>query len=196
MQPTKLYSVIAGQLLIVGLLSACAPNPAVLQDRVYTAPPAPPAPPARVTRPVPPRVIPMPTPEVSIPASPAKKAPQSRYPSAVPGKKTTKPKSTPAPIEAPKVVETPKETENKPVVTTPKAYKSSSAVQGLVKRAESEAAEGKLAAATDTIERALRIESDNPDLWMKLSKLNEQQGNTQQAQSMAAKARYYQELLN
>ncbi len=195
MQPTKLYSVIAGQLLIVGLLSACAPNPAVLQDRVYTAPPAPPV---RATRPVEPRVIPMPTPtpEVSIPASPAKKAPQSRYPSAVPGKKTTKPKSTPAPIEAPKVVETPKETENKPVVTTPKAYKSSSAVQGLVKRAESEAAEGKLAAATDTIERALRIESDNPDLWMKLSKLNEQQGNTQQAQSMAAKARYYQELLN
>ncbi len=50
--------------------------------------------------------------------------------------------------------------------------------------------------AADTLERALRMEADNPDLWMKLAKINEQQGKHDQAMSMVNKAQAYREQLN
>jgi len=79
---------------------------------------------------------------------------------------------------------------------SPKKYDSSPAARALLKQANAEATAGKLADASATIERALRIEPENPDLWLKLSNLNKRQGNAQQAASMASKAQYYQELLN
>ncbi len=50
-----------------------------------------------------------------------------------------------------------------------------------MKQADAEVAKGNLDKAADTLERALRIEADNPDLWMKLSQINAQQGNHEQA---------------
>ena len=77
-----------------------------------------------------------------------------------------------------------------------KKYDSSPAARALIKQADTEIGMGKLATATATIERALRIEPENPDLWMKLSELHKRQGNNEQAASMADKAVYYQEQLN
>lgn len=77
-----------------------------------------------------------------------------------------------------------------------KKYDSSPAARALVKQADTEIGQGKLAAATATIERALRIEPENPDLWLKLSELHKRQGDDEQASSMATKAEYYQEQLN
>jgi predicted Zn-dependent protease len=96
----------------------------------------------------------------------------------------------------PEIAETPNPGAEVLVMKPSKQYKSSSAVQSLLKQADTETANGKLGEAVATIERALRIESDNPDLWLKLAKLNEQQGNHQQAVSMLGKAKYYQELLD
>jgi Flp pilus assembly protein TadD len=73
---------------------------------------------------------------------------------------------------------------------------SSSAVRSLRQQAQTETGQGNVADAVATIERALRIEPENPDLWLVLSDLYKQQGNVQQAASMAAKAQYYQELLH
>ena len=65
-----------------------------------------------------------------------------------------------------------------------------------MKTADTEAAAGNLDKAADTLERALRIESDNPDIWLKLAKINERQGNREQAANMLSKAKTYQEQLN
>jgi TolA-binding protein len=166
MMPTLRHSVIFS-VLLAGLLSACAPNPYILQDRVYgvgKAPAAMPSAPVVVKPPV---------------SKPPVKQPQ------------TTPQQDTAPEE--EVSATPPEAVE---VLTPKVYPSSPAVQALVKQADAEAAKGSLDKAADTIERALRIEADNPDLWMKLAKINEQQGNHEQAVSMVNKAQAYREQLN
>lgn len=193
---SKVYGLWAGLIVLAGLLSACAPNPSVFNDRVYgsTTPSATqPPPPATATVVVPrtssrPPTMIMPTvkpepvviPDASVTIS-NKKPPKP---------KVTLPKSaTPAPIEKP--------LQSVPAMpSAPRVYQSSPAVQALLRQAEAEVTAGSATKAAETIERALRIEPDNPALWLKLSKLNEQQGNRQQAASMAEKAKYYQELLN
>jgi len=42
--------------------------------------------------------------------------------------------------------------------------------------------------ATATVERALRIEPDNPLLWIELGRIRQSEGNAAQADSMARKA--------
>ncbi len=176
---------VALSVVLTGLLSACSPNPAVLQDRVYGSRAIPAPPPAKtVMTPAPARVPPK---VVSVPA---------------PSKKVIVTVPAPAPTPPPPVVQTPVE----PVVVTtppavakvvtPKVYQSSSAVQALVRQADTEVAKGNLDKAADTLERALRMEADNPDLWMKLAKINEQQGKHDQAMSMVNKAQAYREQLN
>lgn len=170
-------------LLLVSLLSACSPNPAVLQDRVYGS-----------------RAVPAPAPAAAKPKVIA--APKVvSTPAAQPSKVITHaPVQTPAPLPAPVVVVEPTVTappvEQQAEVITPKAYVSSSAVQALVRTADAEAAKGNLDKAADTLERALRMEGDNPDLWMKLAKINEQQGKHDQALGMVSKAQAYREQLN
>lgn len=78
----------------------------------------------------------------------------------------------------------------------PRQYQSSAPAQILIRQANDEAAQGSMGKAEATIERALRIEPDNPDLWLKLSDLKRLQGDTTQAEAMAAKAAYYQESLH
>lgn len=162
------------------LLSACTPNPNVLPERVQAGRPAAPATTYVQTRPAAP-VVPV-----------QKPAPVSR--------------TLPLPKEPAPVVEvlqhrqgdSPVQQQGEPEVLEVKSsarYDASPAVRALIKQADTEIDQGKLATATATVERALRIESDNPDLWLKLSELHKRQGNDQQAASMASKAEYYQSQL-
>ncbi|WMP16483.1 tetratricopeptide repeat protein [Thiothrix lacustris] len=177
--------------VLTGFLSACSPNPAVLQDRVYGS-----------------RAVPAPAPAKVAPAKPAAiarpKAPAPTVSTVVVTKPVKVPPPMPAPVPKPEaqvsVIAEPAPattvTPVAPVIAVPKVYQSSSAVQALVRQADTEVAKGSLDKAADTLERALRIEGDNPDLWMKLAKINEQQGKHDQAVSMVGKAQSYREQLN
>lgn len=180
--PYFLYSV---GLAVAMLLSACAPAPVLEQNPVahrYQMPARPVARPPLPKGNTPPlnsstfhAVTPNPVaPAVSVPVAPAP------------------PMMVVASENAAMVTGQQEQEMAKP----PKQYVSSPAAQALVKQASTEAARNDLAAAVATLERALRIEPENPDLWLKLGGLYQQQGNTQQAAAMAAKAQYYQEMLH
>lgn len=64
----------------------------------------------------------------------------------------------------------------------------SSATQALVNQARSQSAAGNHAAAASAVERALRIDPDNPLLWIELGKVRQAEGNYSQADAMARKA--------
>ena len=176
---------IALSFVLVSILSACSPNPTVLQDRVYGS--------RAVPAPAPAPVQKKPTAAAKVVVPPKVVAAPATQPSKV---ITHQPMQTPPPV--PVAVEEP--TVAPPVVeqvaVTPKAYASSPAVQALIRTADAEAARGSLDKAADTLERALRMEGDNPDLWMKLAKINEQQGKHDQALGMVSKAQAYREQLN
>lgn len=67
-------------------------------------------------------------------------------------------------------------------------YSSSPAVAILTKQANNQLTVGKAGRAAATLERALRIEPENPLLWLRLAEVNAQQGKKSQAASMARKA--------
>jgi Tfp pilus assembly protein PilF len=79
-----------------------------------------------------------------------------------------------------------------PAPATPPAAsstaKESVAVAGLMDRARTDAAAGRLAEAAATLERALRIEPRNPRLWQELARVRLQQGDFPQAESMAQRS--------
>ncbi|MEZ5535838.1 MAG: tetratricopeptide repeat protein [Thiolinea sp.] len=88
-----------------------------------------------------------------------------------------------------------KTTTSKPVVEEKKAppppapsYNGNPAVTILTKQANNQLIAGKTDRAASTLERALRIDPDNPMLWLRLAEVNEKQGNKAQASSMAKKA--------
>jgi Flp pilus assembly protein TadD len=64
----------------------------------------------------------------------------------------------------------------------------SSATRSLVNQAHKQTAEGEYEAAAASIERAMRIDPDNPSLWIELGKVREAEGNYAQAEAMARKA--------
>lgn len=89
----------------------------------------------------------------------------------------------PAPAPAPPVEEpTPVPP---PVVREPTL---GSASRALVGQAQSQVASKNYAVAASSIERALRIEPDNPLLWIELGKVRQAEGNYQQAENMGRKA--------
>lgn len=89
----------------------------------------------------------------------------------------------PAPAPAPPVEEpTPVPP---PVVREPTL---SSASRALVGQAQSQVASKNYPVAASSIERALRIEPDNPLLWIELGKVRQAEGNYQQAENMGRKA--------
>ncbi|RTZ74481.1 MAG: hypothetical protein DSZ00_04255 [Gammaproteobacteria bacterium] len=63
------------------------------------------------------------------------------------------------------------------------------AVQTLLRRAEQQQAEGQLASAANTLERALRIEPNNALVWNRLAHVRFEQGHYRQAASLAQKSR-------
>ena len=72
-----------------------------------------------------------------------------------------------------------------PVVREPTLGAASRA---LVTQAQSQVASKNYAVAASSIERALRIEPDNPLLWIELGKVRQAEGNYQQAENMGRKA--------
>ena len=84
--------------------------------------------------------------------------------------------------------ETTQEKKTASVALSPRSYNSSPAVAVLTKQANNQLTVGKAGRAAATLERALRIEPDNPLLWLRLAEVNAQQGKKSQAASMARKA--------
>lgn len=64
----------------------------------------------------------------------------------------------------------------------------SPATKALVTQAQAQLSAGNQSLASGTIERALRIESDNPLLWIELAKIRHHEGNDAQAENLAKKA--------
>ena len=62
------------------------------------------------------------------------------------------------------------------------------AASALVSQARNQAGAGEYAAAGATLERALRIEPDNPLLWVELGRVQMGEGNAAQADGMGRKA--------
>lgn len=85
-------------------------------------------------------------------------------------------------IEAPAPVQLPKERPRKPPATL------SPASRALVSQAQAQRQKGDLPGATVSLERALRIEPNNPLLWIEMGRLRMDQRNFPQAENMGRKA--------
>ena len=76
-----------------------------------------------------------------------------------------------------------------PAPPTPtRQYRLGSAASALVAQAHTRAAAGDYPAATATLERALRIEPENPLAWIELGRVQLASGNAAQADHMGHKA--------
>ena len=109
----------------------------------------------------------VPAPQPSPPESPSGGTPATTTPAPTP-------EAIPQPAPAPA-----------PVVKEPTL---SSASRALVAQAQSQLAAKNFPVAAASIERALRIEPDNPLLWLELGKVRQEEGNYVQAENMARKA--------
>src|SRR5438477_11517959 len=69
----------------------------------------------------------------------------------------------------------------------PAARTENLAIAGLLDGARADAAAGRLANATASLERALRIEARNPRLWQELARVRLEQGVHAQAEGPAAR---------
>jgi hypothetical protein len=85
-------------------------------------------------------------------------------------------------IEAPAPVQVPKERPRTPPATL------SPASRALVAQAQAQRKKGDFPGATVSLERALRIEPNNPLLWIEMGRLRMDQQNYPQAESMGRKA--------
>lgn len=115
----------------------------------------------------------------SPPPRPAPPAPQpvpAPIPQQEPG--SALPPAPPAPAPTPA----------KPKPRAVRANVLSPASRALVAQAQAQTAKGNFPVAAASVERALRIEPDNPLLWIELGKVRAAEGNAAQAESMARKA--------
>jgi Flp pilus assembly protein TadD len=113
-------------------------------------------------------------------AAPRPYEPSSPQPTPTPGgtPTETQPAPTPPPIEEAAPLPA-------PVIREPTLGAASRA---LVSQAQSQLASKNFAVAAASIERALRIEPDNPLLWIELGKVRQAEGNYSQAENMGRKA--------
>ncbi len=89
----------------------------------------------------------------------------------------TPPGQPPAPVPTPPTPSAP-----------PKEFRLSAASTALVKQGRAQSLKGEYPAAIATLERALRIEPDNPLVWLELGQTHLSAKNAPQAESMARKA--------
>ena len=75
-----------------------------------------------------------------------------------------------------------------PYAPPARQFRLGAAASALVTQAHAQAGAGEYAAAGATLERAMRIEPDNPLLWVELGRVQLSEGNAAQAGSMARKA--------
>lgn len=90
----------------------------------------------------------------------------------------TQPAPPPPPVEEPEPLPP-------PIVREPTLGPASRALVG---QAQAQLASKNFAVAASSIERALRIEPDNPLLWIELGKVRQAEGNYVQAENMGRKA--------
>lgn len=114
----------------------------------------------------------------SVVRSPESGAPSPSQPSA-PGT------AQPQPAPPPEAVPAPPEQPPRP---PPKQFKLSPATNALVQQAHAQAHAAAFAPAAATIERALRIEPENPLLWIELGQIRLSENNPGQADAMGHKA--------
>ena len=75
-----------------------------------------------------------------------------------------------------------------PPAAPPRQFHLGSATSALVTQAHQQAASGDTAQAAATLERALRIEPDNPLVWVELGRVRLAENNPAQADAMGRKA--------
>lgn len=75
-----------------------------------------------------------------------------------------------------------------PYAPPARQFRLGAAASALVTQAHAQSGAGEYAAAGATLERAMRIEPDNPLLWVELGRVQLSEGNAAQAGSMARKA--------
>jgi predicted Zn-dependent protease len=112
------------------------------------------------------------------PFSPAPGATQTPAGSAQPAPGTPAPQSPGATAAPPERAYTP----------PPKQFRLSAASSALVAQAHTQAAGGDFGQAAATLERALRIEPENPLLWIELGRVRLGENNPAQADAMGRKA--------
>jgi tetratricopeptide (TPR) repeat protein len=108
-------------------------------------------------------------------------------PSPRPSEPGPSPSGTPEP-EGPASPEIPPETPPPPPAAPPKQFRLGAASSALVTQARKLADQGEFASAIATLERAQRIEPENPLLWTELGRVHQEEGNAAQADSMGRKA--------
>jgi Flp pilus assembly protein TadD len=106
-------------------------------------------------------------------------------PAAVP-KETPPPPPPPAAIQT--VQEAPKSVQKEVAEPPSRAFKLGPAALALVNQARGQIAKGQLPGASATLDRALRIEPQNPLLWIELARLRLTEGDTKQAENCARRA--------
>jgi tetratricopeptide (TPR) repeat protein len=95
----------------------------------------------------------------------------------------------PAPQEQPEPTPAPEPMPEEPSpLPPPREYHLSSASRSLVDQAHAQMAAGNFVVAAGSIERALRIEPNNPLLWIELGKVRQAEGNYAQSENLARKA--------
>ncbi len=99
-----------------------------------------------------------------------------------PGPGTAQPQPAPSPEASP--VPGPEQPSRPP----PKQFRLSPATNALVQQAHTQAHAGAFAPAAATLERALRIEPENPLLWIELGHVRLSENNPSQANAMGHKA--------
>jgi Tetratricopeptide repeat len=106
--------------------------------------------------------------------------------SSAPGPSTAPPGAEPGTAQPEPGTPTPAVPE--PPRPPPKQFKLSPATAALVAQAHKQETGGNYAPAAATLERALRIEPENPLLWTELGQIRLGEGNAAQADSMGHKA--------
>jgi hypothetical protein len=95
------------------------------------------------------------------------------------------PPPPPPPVQ---VVEAPKAAPKEAPEPPSRAFKLGPAAQALVSQARSQVARGELPGASGTLDRALRIEPQNPLLWIEVARLRLTESDPKQAENCARKA--------
>lgn len=113
---------------------------------------------------------------------PSQPSPPPSPSTAIPGAPGT---AQPQPAPLPEATPTPPE---QPPQPPPKQFKLSPATNALVQQAHTQAHAGAFVPAAATIERALRIEPENPLLWIELGQIRLSENNPSQANAMGHKA--------
>src|SRR5262245_54003167 len=101
--------------------------------------------------------------------NPYKAPPPPQQPQPAPGGTPNLPPPAPPPTQQP--APPPEPVEETPAPPPPREYQLSSATRSLVSQARTQAAAGNFAVAASSIERALRIEPNNPLLWIELGRV-------------------------